>query len=175
MAAPEYVPTPVDTKPRGYESSPWEGVLWMVERPAETVGSWPQGPRLGYPGPDPGYALKLVKAFEGRLVLTPGEDEHDVITGCTRVAMKRAALLGRAPVMNDLTVAFTLWGFLAEADPELVKLRRPLFRAVAHPHHYFERRRIADVVPAAVLKLTPAEVARIAATDWQRFFKRRAK
>jgi hypothetical protein len=66
------------------------------------------------------------------------------------VALRRASLFGRAPVIHDLTLAFTIWGFLGEAPPELVALRRPLFQAASH--HYEDQRTIADQVPEAVLR-----------------------
>jgi hypothetical protein len=177
MAAPEYVPQPKADQPRSYESPPWSGDGWIADRPGDLDGPQPVGPRLGYPGPDQGYALKLAnQLFRGRLVLTPGEDEDDVIAGAVVVAQKRASVFGRAPVVHDLTVAFTIWGYLAEAAPELVRLRRKYFRAVAVRQHYMERRRIADVVPVAVLELTPRQVGKAAGEDprRERMFRRRA-
>ncbi len=175
MAAPEYVPRPKDEHPRVYESPPWRPEPWFSDRPADLAGTQPHGPRLGYPGPDQGYALKLARQFEGKLVLTPGEHEDDAIVGCVEIANKRAALFGRAPVIHDLTMAFRLWGFLTEADPELVRLRRKYFQAVSNPAHYSERRRVADVVPVAALRMTPAEFAKMIDQDPKRekFFKRR--
>jgi hypothetical protein len=176
MAAPEYVPQPKDEQPRVYESPPWRPEPWYQDRPAEVDGPQPHGPRLGYPGPDQGYALKLARRFEGKLVLTPGEHEADAIAGCVEIANKRAALFGRAPVIHDLTIAFTLWGFLAEADPELVRLRKKYFQAIAQPAHYSERRRVVDVVPVAALKLSPVELSNLVDQDPKRekFFKRRS-
>jgi hypothetical protein len=159
MAAPDYVPPPTDTKPRVYTSPPWRGDVWLADRPAELGGAQPLGPRLGTPGPDQGYALKLARRFEGRLVLAPGEAEEDAVAGCLAVAMRRSSQFGRAPVIHDLTVAFTLWGFLDEAPPELVAVRTRLFAAVASPHHYMERRAIVDAVPDELLSLTPAQAA----------------
>lgn len=175
MAAPEYVPTPKDDTTRVYESPPWLPDSWFSDRPADLDGPQPHGPRLGYPGPDQGYALKLARLFEDRLVLTEGEDRADVIAGCVEVANKRASLFGRAPVIHDLTMAFTLWGYLAEADPELVRLRKKYFQAIAEPSHYSERRRVADVVPVAALRLTPQEFTQVVAQDPKRekFFRRR--
>lgn len=168
MAAPEYVPKPKNEQARSYQSPPWRPEPWLAQRPAELGGSQPKGPRLGYQGPDQGYALKLARRFEGKLVLTPGEDEQDAIAGCVAVANKRASLFGRAPVIHDLTVAFTIWGFLEEADPELVRLRKRYFQGVSQPHHYSERRRIADVVPASTLKLPHDQLRRIAESDPKR-------
>ena len=84
------------------------------------------------------------------------------------VALKRASLFGRAPVIHDLTVALTVWGFLDdEPAKELVDLRKHLFEEVSHPHHYAELRRIVDLVPAATLKLIPGYVAETHRTDWR--------
>lgn len=159
MAAPDYVPTPVTAEPRVYQSPPWRGDVWVADRPAEIAGGQPNGARLGDPGPDQGYALRLARQLHGRLLLTSAEDEHDAIAGCVAIAMRRAASFGRGPTMHDLTVAFTLWGFLSEAPAELVALRTKVFAAVGHAHHYMERRAIVDVVPEEVLRLSPADVA----------------
>ncbi|MCU0267712.1 MAG: hypothetical protein MUF83_03595 [Acidimicrobiales bacterium] len=174
MAAPEYVPRPKDEKPRVYESPPWRGESWMADRPAELPGRQPHGPRLGHPGPDQGFAWVLAERFRGRLVLHAGEREDDALAGAVAVALKRAAMLGRAPVIHDLTVALTVWGFLDQADPELVRVRTPLFEEVANPHHYMELRRVADLVAPSVLRMTPAEVAAQARADWRSLFPRRA-
>lgn len=175
MAAPDYVPHPKDEKPRTYSSPPWRPESWEADRPAELSGRQPLGPRLGYPGPDQGYVLKLARSFSGKLSLTEGEHEKDALAGCSAVALKRASLYGRAPVIHDLRIALLVWGFLApQPDAELVRLRKPLFEEASNPHHYMELRRIVDLVPIAVLKLTPAEVERQAATDWRAFFKRKS-
>ena len=174
MAAPEYVPHPPHEKARVYSSPPWGGDEWLADRPAELDAGQPLGPRLGYPGPDQGFAMTLAEPFAERLVLTPGERVEDAVAGCTGVALKRASLFGRAPMVHDLTSAFTIWGFLATADAELVRLRKPLFDEVANVHHYMERRKIADLVPQAVLRLRHDEIAKVAAQDWRAFFKRRS-
>ncbi len=126
------------------------------------------GRRPGSPGPDQGYALKLARLLEPELQLTAGEHAADALVGIVAVALKRASIVGRAPVMHDLRVAAILFGFLdAEADPALVRLRSELFEEVGHFHHYMELRRIADMVPAEVLRQTPDEVARRHAADWR--------
>ena len=168
MAAPEYVPKPTDDKARVYESPPWRPDSWMADRPAELDGRQPVGPRLGSPGPDQGYALKLANQFRGRLVLTPGEHEDDALSGCMALAMRRAALFGRAPSVHDLTVALTIWGFLIEPPVELAAIRREVFAGVASTHHYSERRALVDGVPAEVLRMSPAEVTLVANADPRR-------
>ncbi len=174
MAQPEYVPRSPAERPRVYESPPRRPEPWIASRPAELKTRQPIGPRLGYPGPDQGFALKLAERYRGRLALAPGESEDDVLAGCAAVALKRASLFGRAPVIHDLTVALAIWGFLGAADPELVRLRRPLFEEVSHPHHYMELRKIADLVPQAVLKQPNQAILEQAAADWRQFFRRRS-
>jgi hypothetical protein len=175
MAAPEYVPTPKADKARVYESPPWSFDGWLADRPGDLNAGQPLGPRMGYPGPDQGFVLKLVHLFENTLSLTPGEHEADAFAGCCAVALKRASLFGRAPVIHDLTVAFTVYGFLSKPpDPEQVKMRKPLFEEVRNAHHYSELRRVVDLVPVAVLKLNPAQVKQQAANDWRGFFHRKS-
>jgi hypothetical protein len=166
VAAPEYVPVDRTKLLRTYVSPPRETAGWLATRPGELHDGQPKGDRLGNPGPDQGYVLKLVRHFHGKLTLTPGEHEKDALAGAAGVALKRASLFGRAPVLHDLTVALTVWGFLGDAPAELVGLRKPLFEEVSHPHHYAEQRRIADLVPEATLRMTPQQVTEAHRADW---------
>ncbi|MCC5954277.1 MAG: hypothetical protein JJU45_19475 [Acidimicrobiia bacterium] len=174
MAAPEYVPQPKIDHTRVYHSPPWTPEPWMADRPAEIRGGQPVGPRLGTPGPDQGYAFRLARRFETQLQLDDGERAEDAVAGCVMVALKRASLYSRAPMVHDLQVAFTLWGFLGDAPEELRKLRRAEFDGVAHPHHYMKLRRIPDLVPRSTLRQTPDEVAAMLRTDWKTLFRRSA-
>jgi hypothetical protein len=132
--------------------------IWTQSRPSELRGtSQPPGRQLGSPGPDQGFALKLARRFEDRLVLVEGESGEDAIAGCTAVAMRRCARFGRAPAVYDLTFAFTLWGFLGGAPEDLIEARGPLFRSASH--HYLAQRAIADAVLEETLRLTPEGVA----------------
>jgi hypothetical protein len=131
--------------------------IWTQSRPSELRSTTaPSGPRLGTPGPDQGFALKLARRFEDRLELAEGESAEDAIAGCTGVAMRRAASYGRAPVIYDAAFSFTLWGFLGGAPDALLVRRAPLFRSAAH--HYEAQRAIADCVLPATLRLTADEV-----------------
>jgi hypothetical protein len=159
MAAPDYVPAPVDDTARVYHSPPWRPDPYSADRPAEISGGQPRGDRLGSPGPDQGYALHLGRQLQGKLSLTVDESEDDALAGCIAIAMRRSASFGRAPVIHDLTVALTLWGFLGDAPADLVAIRARVFAAVAHTHHYMERRAIVDAVPEDVLRLSPAQIA----------------
>ena len=164
MAAPQFVPTAqVDEPRKGLPLPPAEG--WWAARPGELGPAQPVGRRLGRPGPDQGYALRLVREFEDRLSLGPGEKLDDVVAGCVAVAMKRSALFGRAPVVHDLDVAFRVWGFLGDAPDDLVQHRAHLFEGAGH--HYDEQRTIADSVPDETLQLSHGEVARRFPSEWR--------
>lgn len=168
MAAPEFVPVDRTVPVRGYSSPPRLPESWWPERPGEVVDvGQPRGRQLGNQGPDQGFALKIARRFEGQLVLTPGEHEHDALAGAVAVALKRASIFGRAPVIHDLTVALTVWGFLAEAPTELVDLRRDLFEEVAHPHDYANLAHIVHLVPEATLRMAPTEVSEAHRADWR--------
>ena len=124
----------------------------------------PRGPQLGSQGPDLGYGMKLARTFADRIAVTEGETVDDAVTGCFVVGIKRASLFGRAPVIYDFDLAFTLWGFLSGAPADLVAFRRPLFMGAAH--HYEDQRAIADRVPEETLRMKPDEV-RSKLRDWK--------
>jgi len=148
MAAPEFVPSNLGSQPRrGLPLPPARP--WRPGRPGELGPAQPRGPHLGAPGPDQGYALSLAERFHSQLQLTEGETAHDAEAGCVAVGLRRASIFGRAPVIHDLTLAFTIWGFLGSAPAELVAHRKPLFQASAHD--YVARQVIAHAVPEEVL------------------------
>jgi hypothetical protein len=164
VAAPEYVPVSLNELPRLKEPIPAPG-HWKADRPADLkANGQPHGPKFGSPGPDQGYALTLARRFDDRLVLAEGEDKDDVVAGCLGVATKRSSVFGRAPVIYDLELAFTLWGFLAPPPEYLAEFRRPLFESARH--HYWEQRQISDLVPESTIRMTPAQV-RDRLTDWR--------
>lgn len=140
----------------------------MADRPGEVVGIEPSaGPGLGNQGPDQGYALKLAERFAGQLVLTPGEREDDALAGCVALALRRASIFGRAPVVHDLRLALELFGFLGEAAAELIAWRRTRFAGAAGHHGYHIKLRLADLVPTDTLRLTPAAAAEVCSKDWR--------
>ncbi|MEZ5340044.1 MAG: hypothetical protein R2706_00935 [Acidimicrobiales bacterium] len=125
---------------------------WSATRPGDLDAGQPSGARLGSQGPDQGFAYKLVDGFDlslGRV------NRADAIAACVGIATKRAAAFGRGPMVEDLAVAFTVWGFLdvAPAD-DLVALREALFAEVRSSHHYRERREVIDMVSDETLALS---------------------
>jgi hypothetical protein len=167
MAAPEYVPQPAIKHVRGYESPPRRDRSWWPTRPGDAAAGFDVGERFGAQGPDQGYVYVLARRFAGQLQLATDEHEADALAGCAGVALKRASLLGRAPVLPDMTVGLTVWGFLGDAPPDLIAFRQPLFAEVASPHHYAEQRLVVDLVPEDVLRRSPDQVAEAQRADWR--------
>lgn len=170
MGAPEFVPTKPNAVVRAYGSPPRRPESWRAERPGDFADDHrqPTGDRLGSQGPDQGYALRLARLIEPELQLTEGEHARDALAGIVAIANKRASIVGRAPMIHDLRVAATLFGFFdGDADPELVALRRRLFEEVGHFHHYAELRAIVDMVDPEVLRQSPGKVADRYRSDWR--------
>ncbi|MFP5318464.1 MAG: hypothetical protein ACLGI2_09220 [Acidimicrobiia bacterium] len=157
MAAPEYVPTSYADKPRQSLPIP-PPASWKATRPADLKRGQPYGKTLGRPGPDQGYALALAGRFSDKLELAEGEHAADAVAGCVALAMRRAGMLGRAPVVFDLELAFALFGFLGDAPADLVEWRHRAFRGASHD--YWEQRAIVDQVPESTLRLSHTEVRR---------------
>lgn len=146
MAQPPYVPHAAGATARHYSSPPQRLGGWRAERPGEVAdGPLPAGEGFGHQGPDQGYALRLAKRFVPHLALQAGEKTGDVVAGCVAVALKRASLFGRAPVAEDLQVAFDHWGYLDAGTPiEVVASRRALFAGAGGHDGYPIRCRIAE-------------------------------
>ena len=87
---------------------------------------------MGHQGPDQGFALRLRWAFRDQLRINETEHLEDVESGCVQIALKRASIYGRAPVVHDLEIAYRIWGFLDDdADPQLIKDRSQRFEGVS--------------------------------------------
>lgn len=167
MAAPEHVPVAPLERTRSYTSPDAVPDAWRADRPADLGGVQPSGGLMGHQGPDQGYALKLCRRFADDITLAPGEDRHDVDRGCVQIALKRASLFGRAPVVHDLEIAYRIWGYL-DSDPaaELVAARRPRFEGVAERHHYADARQLVACVSDDVLRRSPDAIAATHTSDW---------
>ena len=169
MAAPKYAPIAPDQQVRAYASPEHVPERWMPERPGELDGFQPRAARLGTQGPDQGFALTIARRLAPKVRLQAGEDLDDAIRGSLGIALARASLFSRAPVVHDLTIAFTIWGYFDDQPPaELVERRRELFEGVGNVvHHYAEGRRIVDLVPEATLRMTPAQAASAYPARWR--------
>lgn len=164
MAAPDFVTSDLNDQPRRGLALP-PSRKFRNDRPAALGTEQPTGPTFGNPGPDQGYGLKLAKRFVDRLQVAEGESADDAVAGCVGVGLARAALFGRAPVIHDMTLAYTAWGFLGDGPAELVEHRRPLFQSASH--QYWDQRDIVDAVPEATLRLSHTEVQRRFPAEWR--------
>ena len=168
MAVDPYVPTRAEDAPRESVRVP-PPTGWRAVRPGDLVPGeqpCPAGVLFGSPGPDSGYALSLAQRFHGRLEIAAPETEHDAMAVAAELAMRRAALFGRAPVIEDLELAFTLFGWLGASTPELVEWRR--LTVAGADHDYARRRALVDGVPEATLRLKPSEEMRAALGNWRK-------
>ena len=169
MSAPKHAPTEVLEAVRAYSSPEFVPAAWNPNRPGDIEGFQPEGERLGYQGPDQGFALTIANRMRDRLHLgAGGVTADDAVRGAVNIALKRASMFGRAPVVHDLTIAFTMWGFLDSNPPaDLLARRTELFKGVHNVHHYVEGRFIADLVPESTLRMTPAQVAAAYPGSWR--------
>ena len=113
--------------------------------------------------------MTIAERLSPKIKLQGRERLDDAIRGCLGIALRRASLFSRAPVVHDLTIAFTIWGFFDENPPDDLVGRRPqLFEGVGNVnHHYAEGRAIADLVPEATLRMTPDQAAAAYPGRWQ--------
>jgi hypothetical protein len=169
MAAPKFAPVSPNDDARSYESPDHVPDGWMPDRPAEIRGFQPEGGRLGFQGPDQGFAIKIANTFRSRIHVLAGESVDDTVRGCLGIGLRRASMFSRAPVVHDLTIAFTMWGFLdSDPPPELVELRRGLFAGQANvAHSYDASRELVDRVPEATLRMLPEQVTAAYPGRWR--------
>jgi hypothetical protein len=160
MTQPKFAPILEENEVReGYQlgvPAPWEPHRPGESRPTPHRESLAG---LGVPGPDQGYALELATRFKDRLALEPGEHAEDVLAGAVAIALRRAAIFGRAPIAADIELALRLFSYLAgneatSASDELLAWRREHFAGAAHD--YWRRRAVGDEIPEASLRLSPA-------------------
>jgi hypothetical protein len=155
MTQPKFAPIPLDdeARPAAKLDVPRP---WTPHRPGEFIPS-STGRQLGQAsaGPDQGYASLLAQRFVDKLVLAPGEHQDDSIAAGVAVALRRAALFGRAPIAADIEVGLAAFGLLKQPDAELVAFRSTAIAGIAHDG--WRRRELADLVPESVLRLTPSQ------------------
>ena len=167
MSAPKFVPAKtVRVTPTAYSSPPRRFDGWTATRPGD--GGLREGAQLGSQGPDQGYAHTLVETVEGQVTLREDEQWADVAMLIASVALKRASIYGRAPVIHDIRLVMTLFGYDdASCDQELVEYRRAAAEEVSHSHHYGRLRGVVDRIGDEALTMKPADVASARVHDWR--------
>ena len=90
----------------------------------------------GHPGPDQGYALKLVHdMFSSEIVLKDGESKEDVVAGLAAIATARASLLGRAPMKADISHAAGIFDYDQQVPTtQVLEKRKEAFSSAAHDY-----------------------------------------
>jgi hypothetical protein len=154
-----FVPVTREEAPRHRQNLP-PGIAmpparaWYAKRPGDgDAASDYDGPLLGRPGPNIGYALTLVGRQRDSWVLDPSETIDDAGAVVAEVAMKRAARFGRAPVKPDVDIAVQIFGFDGAGDPAWVAKR--VLLVLGASHHYDVRRAAVDLVPMDLLETAP--------------------
>src|SRR5579871_1473606 len=156
MTQPKFAPIQIEDQVRGaYRLRTPDS--WSPDRPADyRPGGTPGGKGFGTAGPDQGYALRLVRRLEDRLQLAKGESKEDVVAGGVAIAMRRAAVFGRAPVLADLEVAFTLTGCLGSPPADLVAWRMHAMSGVGHDG--WLEVQLVSAIPESTLRIPPDSV-----------------
>ena len=127
---------------------------WRPTRPGVIVApqQMPWGGAFGTPGPDAGYALKLVRSA----------DLPDRTAGLESVLAAimaaRASLFGRAPVPEDLEVAKILVGFGEGLPADFLERRGRWVEATAHEPS--PGRMAVSEIDLELLRLKPGQIRR---------------
>jgi hypothetical protein len=130
---------------------------WRPGRPGDLSGGQPSGALLGSPGPNVGYALTLARRVRDRLALAPHEDAESALAVVAAIAMRRAAILGRAPVADDVEFAMVLLGYRGGCEPDFARWRAA---TIAGAHHEYPRsRQLVDRISSEVMRTTTTELA----------------
>ena len=127
---------------------------WRPTRPGVIVSpdQMPWGGAFGTPGPDTGWALKLVKAAE----LPERSDGLELVLAALMAA--RASHFGRAPVPEDLEVARILAGIGEGLPAEFLERRERWIAATAHERSPGQAA-VTDIEPD-LLELKPDQIKR---------------
>lgn len=132
------VPLTIGDLPRS-TGHPGAARRWTPGRPGELHGpaDLPTGSGFGAPGPDAGYALRLLRGME-----LPGGDRlrADVLAAVAAVMTARSGALGRAPVAADARVAI-----------EVLRLGDDPRRLAGVAHDHARLRALVAAIPADVL------------------------
>lgn len=117
----------------------------------------PRAPGFGLPCPDAGYALLLANVVEERLVLEPHERRHDAEFAIATIAMRRAGVLGRAPLIGDVELARVLLAYDSREPADFTRWRARRLAGVAHDPDLGQR--LADVAILAAELDQPDDAA----------------
>ncbi len=126
----------VEDLPRHTAHPPAPG-RWSPDRPGDLSGpsAVPRGGSFGAPGPDAGYALRLVSKSE---LLPGGAHRGDIVALVAAVVTARAAAFGRAPLPGDVAAAVALL--------HLDESQTAALAGIAHDHARLQAR-VGEIAP----------------------------
>ncbi|MEX1208653.1 MAG: hypothetical protein WEE36_08665 [Acidimicrobiia bacterium] len=132
------IPITVADLPRATAKPP-AARRWRPDRPGDLVSpeQVPWGGAFGTPGPDTGYALRLLRR---RAIEVPAGMRDDVEAALMAIISARSSALGRAPVGPDIDLAIGLLDLPAGAEA---------VSGIAHDHSRL--RRLVEAIPRDVL------------------------
>jgi len=118
----------------------------------------PVGGRFGNPGPDAGYAFRLLSDRE--IATAPGEHRRDAVAAVAAVMSARAASFGRAPVIGDAEVAEVILGYSGPASGGMAAVRADAIAGLAH--HPAASRPLIAAIDRGALVASLGEITRMA-------------
>jgi hypothetical protein len=127
---------------------------WRPTRPGVITGpeKMRAGGAFGTPGPDAGFALRIIREFD-----IP--DRSEALEGVLAALMgARASRFGRAPIPEDLAAALAVSGYGEGLPPEVASRRERWVAATAHEASP-GRMAVAEVDPD-LLRETPDQIVR---------------
>jgi hypothetical protein len=104
-------------------------------------------PGFGLPCPDAGYALFLAALAVEHLVLEFGDRRDDAECAIATVAVRRAGMLGRAPLLQDVEIGRTLLAYDQPTDADFARWRARWICGIARDVDL--RQRLADAALAS--------------------------
>jgi hypothetical protein len=108
-------------------------------------------PGFGLPCPDAGYALFLAALGDEHLALEFGDRREDAECAIATVAIRRAGMLGRAPLPRDVEIGRTLLAYDQPTDADFARWRARWIRGIARDGDL--RQRLADAaLPSQALR-----------------------
>jgi hypothetical protein len=119
----------------------------MITSPSEK----PEGGTFGTPGPDTGYALRVLHEVEGEI-------DENVAAVLVSLMSARSGALGRAPIKEDLEVAKLLAGMREGLPAALTDRMKRWTEAVAHERWSNRGRLAVAEVPREQLVMKPDEL-----------------
>jgi hypothetical protein len=133
---------------------------WKPGRPGELTGTGaPWGGAFGTPGPDAGYALKLVADRD--LILADHEHRADAEAAVAGVAAARSSRNRRGPTIKDIDAAIVILGYDTPGD--FGAIRAAVIGGAAH-HHPERVRHVIAGIPADVFDASIDELRERAAS-----------